>query len=311
MLSNKQPLKVNLDEGSQGAIATFNELKLITDQEQEPINDLGSSRLSFRLVKAMTDMDRPGSCYEVNFLWPSSVNHNYCCCIYRVPCGLRGVNPEAYTPRMLLIGPIHHFKKAQAAELSKPYLRSKMLLDLGPIMVTHFTDMRRLDRVETLGLTKEEQINSKFVSMESRAILRNADIKRVVRNTMALEQFHYTYTAYVCHYIDFLDCLIETEKDADLLVNAGVIKNLLGRKGLLADMVNKLSLEVVDYGNYYYDITESLSDHYDRKLFQQIRGHSPASLLQRRLDRNRSHRRRHSPLVNFDWDSSFRSPSGQ
>jgi len=32
-------------------------------------------------------------------------------CIYRVPSQLREVNPEAYRPRMLLIGPLTHSKK--------------------------------------------------------------------------------------------------------------------------------------------------------------------------------------------------------
>ncbi|XP_010415154.1 PREDICTED: UPF0481 protein At3g47200-like [Camelina sativa] len=33
------------------------------------------------------------------------------CCIYRVPSQLREVKPAAYTPRILLIGPLHHFAK--------------------------------------------------------------------------------------------------------------------------------------------------------------------------------------------------------
>ena len=32
-------------------------------------------------------------------------------CIYRVPSQLRDVKPEAYTPRSLLIGPLHHSAK--------------------------------------------------------------------------------------------------------------------------------------------------------------------------------------------------------
>lgn len=39
---------------------------------------------------------------------------------------------------------------------------------------------------------------------------------------MALEQCHYTYAAYVCHYIAFLDFLIDTEQDVELLVNKGI-----------------------------------------------------------------------------------------
>lgn len=35
-------------------------------------------------------------------------------CIYRVPSQLRDVKPEAYKPRMLLIGPLHHSAKPKA-----------------------------------------------------------------------------------------------------------------------------------------------------------------------------------------------------
>ncbi|CAH8346810.1 unnamed protein product [Eruca vesicaria subsp. sativa] len=333
----------------------------------------------------MTATDRPGFCSEVKFLWPYSVNHNNCC-IYRVPCGLRSVNPEAYTPQMLLIGPLHHYKKAQAVELSKTDVRymyyNKMelhkkkylenialtygkqtveefrsiikrdeqfiracyaeptdsinsddfvemmlhdsvfilvfFMHIGPRYIDktgdflfdepcyqytifgdlillenqlpyallenlfepfyakfegnitfrgiilqgfgiqgkvtrekrflHFTDLRRLVLVQTLGLTEEEQINAKLVRKESIARLRNAEMlnsagvefecseeeasllikfergiltmpcfkaedatERVFRSIMALEQCHYHYTAFVCNYIDFLDCLIDTE----------------------------------------------------------------------------------------------------
>ncbi|KAJ0246342.1 hypothetical protein HA466_0168960 [Hirschfeldia incana] len=38
------------------------------------------------------------------------------CCIYRVPNRLREVNPEAYTPQLVLIGPLHHSLKSRALE---------------------------------------------------------------------------------------------------------------------------------------------------------------------------------------------------
>ncbi|VVB15006.1 unnamed protein product [Arabis nemorensis] len=37
-------------------------------------------------------------------------------CIYRGPQRLRRVNPEAYTPQLVLIGPLHHSLKSQALE---------------------------------------------------------------------------------------------------------------------------------------------------------------------------------------------------
>lgn len=38
------------------------------------------------------------------------------CCIYKVPSQLREVKPAAYTPRILLIGPLHHFAKPKVFE---------------------------------------------------------------------------------------------------------------------------------------------------------------------------------------------------
>ncbi|VVB06384.1 unnamed protein product [Arabis nemorensis] len=40
--------------------------------------------------------------------------HRDLCCIYRVPNSMRRENPEAYTPQMVLIGPLHHSLKYQA-----------------------------------------------------------------------------------------------------------------------------------------------------------------------------------------------------
>ncbi|CAN7056538.1 unnamed protein product [Brassica rapa subsp. trilocularis] len=46
-------------------------------------------------------------------MWQYPRNSNLCC-IYRVPKSMRDVNPEAYTPQFVLIGPLHHSMKSQA-----------------------------------------------------------------------------------------------------------------------------------------------------------------------------------------------------
>ncbi|KAF3582208.1 hypothetical protein DY000_02029655, partial [Brassica cretica] len=119
---NKQPLEVDLEEGLQETNATFNEPKTIWDQDKEHINEPGSDGANyFPSVTAMVnDQAGPDTLVmftsKFRFLWPYSVNHKYCC-IYRVPCRLRNVRPDAYTPQMLLIGPLS--KKPQIMELSK------------------------------------------------------------------------------------------------------------------------------------------------------------------------------------------------
>ncbi|KAG5384254.1 hypothetical protein IGI04_035724 [Brassica rapa subsp. trilocularis] len=63
-----------------------------------------------------------------------------------------------------------------------------------------------------------------------------------LRNIIALEQFHYPKHTHVCSYALFLDYLIDTDKDVDLLIEK------------VAQMVNKLVTVIVDPGSYYYDI---------------------------------------------------------
>ncbi|WZZ48545.1 hypothetical protein YC2023_048652 [Brassica napus] len=50
------------------------------------------------------------------------------CCFYRVPNWLRRVNPEAYTPQMLLLGPLQHSK---SLELSKTDLSCCILQSIN------------------------------------------------------------------------------------------------------------------------------------------------------------------------------------
>ncbi|VVB04136.1 unnamed protein product [Arabis nemorensis] len=403
---------------------------MTSDRGKEPINEIP-------LVE--------GSVFKLSFLWPYSDQYNYRC-IYRVPNRLRRVNPEAYTPQMLLIGPLHHSKKAIAADLSKTdsryldYMKMEqhkmkylenielrygkqtveefrgiikrdeqviracyaestewidshdfvemMLHDSVFILVffifygrlyldktgdflfdepchqytifedlilldnqlpyallenlfepfytkheanvtfrdiilrgfhiqgkinketkfLHFTDLRRCVYVASLGLTKEEQIKAKFLRKKTIMSLHNANeldsagvefvvskkeneslvikfengilqmpcfmaedcTERDFRNMMALEQCHYTNTAFVCNYAMFLDFLIDTEQDIDLLVKKGVIKNWLCRESSVAEMVNKLCLGIVDYGSYYYNIAASLNKHYDNRLNRSV-----------------------------------------
>ncbi|KAG2281597.1 hypothetical protein Bca52824_052817 [Brassica carinata] len=63
-----------------------------------------------------------------------------------------------------------------------------------------------------------------------------------LRNIIALEQCHYPKQNHVCSYALFLDYLIDTDKDVDLLLEK------------VAQMVNKLVTVILDPGSYYYDI---------------------------------------------------------
>ncbi|KAL0007596.1 hypothetical protein SO802_009098 [Lithocarpus litseifolius] len=95
----------------------------------------------------------------------------------------------------------------------------------------------------------------------------------LLRNIMALEQCHYPFKAYTCNYMLLLDYLIDTREDVDLLVKEKIIVNGLGSNEAVANMVNKLSLEIVENSSCYTDLAQELNTHYN-----QCCNHNMASL---------------------------------
>ncbi|KAB1226483.1 hypothetical protein CJ030_MR1G014065 [Morella rubra] len=88
------------------------------------------------------------------------------CCIYRVPKKLRKVNKEAYTPRLIAIGPLHHCKKElMEMEMQKQrYLRDfcfrtgKDHRDLASIIEGNEVKIRHC-YAETSRVCSKEYIN--------------------------------------------------------------------------------------------------------------------------------------------------------
>ncbi|XP_013636352.1 PREDICTED: UPF0481 protein At3g47200-like [Brassica oleracea var. oleracea] len=83
-----------------------------------------------------------------------------------------------------------------------------------------------------------------------------------LRNIMALEQCHYPNNARVCSYALFLDYLIDTDKDVDLLLEKGILKSWIRQPAKVAQMVNKLVTGIVDTGSYYHDIAGEVNEYY-------------------------------------------------
>ncbi|XP_059642060.1 UPF0481 protein At3g47200-like isoform X1 [Cornus florida] len=82
-------------------------------------------------------------------------------------------------------------------------------------------------------------------------------------NLMALEQFHYLYDSYIIDYIHFMDNLIDTAKDANLLIQRGIFVNCLGESSAVASLFNKLTPNVTLWSqNYYFcDISIELNNY--------------------------------------------------
>uniref|UniRef100_A0A6M2E7S4 Uncharacterized protein n=1 Tax=Populus davidiana TaxID=266767 RepID=A0A6M2E7S4_9ROSI len=85
----------------------------------------------------------------------------------------------------------------------------------------------------------------------------------IFRNLMALEQCHYPNVAFICEYVKFLDFLVDTEEDADLLIKSEVIVNRLGESDDVAKLINKLCQGIVEVHSCYSNIAKDLNDYYE------------------------------------------------
>lgn len=96
----------------------------------------------------------------------------------------------------------------------------------------------------------------------------------LIRNVMALEQFHYPYDTQVYNFIDFMDYLIYTDKDVDLLVEKGILRNNNGDYAEIANIFNKLGLWIITSDSNYFGIADRLKKHGDRSW-----NHAKATLM--------------------------------
>ncbi|KAK1390670.1 hypothetical protein POM88_018848 [Heracleum sosnowskyi] len=79
----------------------------------------------------------------------------------------------------------------------------------------------------------------------------NDETETFFRNLIAYEQCGH-YEKHITSYIIFMDSLINTAEDVDLLVKHGVIDNLLGESKLVATLFNNLYKEVMEEQKDFY-----------------------------------------------------------
>ncbi|XP_014499331.2 UPF0481 protein At3g47200-like isoform X1 [Vigna radiata var. radiata] len=84
------------------------------------------------------------------------------------------------------------------------------------------------------------------------------------RNMVALEQFHYPDYAYIAEYALVLQYLVNTGKDVDILVKAGIMKNLLGDSDSAAERTKRLCRNTVlkDFSSDYVTLWQELDASY-------------------------------------------------
>ncbi|GLU04028.1 hypothetical protein SLE2022_211950 [Rubroshorea leprosula] len=84
-------------------------------------------------------------------------------------------------------------------------------------------------------------------------------------NIIAFEQYSKD-GGYLTSYCRLMDCLINSDKDVELLRRCGIIVNYLGNDQAVATMFNKLGVQVGIFGNdFFYDsLFRSVNEYYDR-----------------------------------------------
>ncbi|KAG6435415.1 hypothetical protein SASPL_100288 [Salvia splendens] len=82
-----------------------------------------------------------------------------------------------------------------------------------------------------------------------------------LRNLIAYEQyFEHNQNNFVTDYVKFLDCVVDSSTDVEILSRRGIIDNWLGDEGKVAEMVNKLGDSVagpgssIVYGEMFEDV---------------------------------------------------------
>ncbi|XVF73496.1 hypothetical protein PTKIN_Ptkin12aG0206000 [Pterospermum kingtungense] len=158
--------------------------------------------------------------------------------------------------------------------------------------IKHFTDLARCALVKTCPPNSNENINKIYsatmlheAGVRFKAVKKNSlldvefekgqlripsfflgfRIEAAIRNVMILEQCHYPENAYFCSYIHFLDSLIDTDKDVDLLVKNGIIDNGMGSSAAVADKIKTMmeGIPRAQLPTCYARIRNSLNKYYD------------------------------------------------
>ncbi|KAI9115248.1 hypothetical protein K1719_013567 [Acacia pycnantha] len=87
------------------------------------------------------------------------------------------------------------------------------------------------------------------------------DTEVLFRNMIALEQCHYPYDTHITDYATVLDCLIDTYKDVDLLVDKKIVRHYLGDSHSVASLFNGLGKNVheFNFNSEYFEMNQRLN----------------------------------------------------
>ncbi|KAM7492999.1 hypothetical protein LguiB_027608 [Lonicera macranthoides] len=83
----------------------------------------------------------------------------------------------------------------------------------------------------------------------------------VLSNILVLENCHYIWDSYIRDYVFFMQMLVDTAKDADLLIQNKIIEDWTGESSTVAALFNKIGNNVLISSSsyYFYDISNVLN----------------------------------------------------
>ncbi|KEH17301.1 hypothetical protein MtrunA17_Chr6g0457371 [Medicago truncatula] len=159
--------------------------------------------------------------------------------------------------------------------------QSKLVFDNNSQCIRHFTDLIRIFHLQhpIESQPSRDKIDEQIIHLPSATQLLEAGVRFQVkpkseclldlgfsegvleiprlevedgteilfRNMVALEQCHYPYESYITDYVVVLDFLINTGKDADILVRKEILTNLLGDSDSVANLFNRLCKNVIHH----------------------------------------------------------------
>ncbi|XP_054816721.1 UPF0481 protein At3g47200-like [Prosopis cineraria] len=83
-------------------------------------------------------------------------------------------------------------------------------------------------------------------------------------NMIALEHFHYPNEAYITDYFRLLDCLIDSDRDVDVLIHQKIIRSHLGDSKSVVELFNSVRKNTVPmtFSSEYLDLCRRLNEFY-------------------------------------------------
>ncbi|MED6151474.1 hypothetical protein PIB30_082912 [Stylosanthes scabra] len=187
------------------------------------------------------------------------------------------IDPGDLEQYLSSVGGVTHFTDLYRKILLRP---SQLLQASGFPREREVTHLYSASELNELGVKFKVNKESKcFLDLElSGHTLRIPSIildnytEIVWRNLLAFEQCHFIEDSYFLDYIVALDFLINTDKDVDLLIKEGIIKNWLGDSNAVTKLFNNLGAQVIkpDFNVRYAGIFKELNAFSRRPYNQRV-----------------------------------------